>query len=243
MPALAAGAILLAVLLATAPARLLVHFLPAEQVLLQGLSGTLWQGGASRALLRTDAGYFHLGQLHWRVRPLSLLLLSPAVVFESSWAAQQLEGELRQSLAGTLTLTDAEGRLGAGLAARFLPVRLGGEFSLQLARLELRDGMPQAVDGRLVWQGASWAAPQGERSLGDYVAELETLADGSIVARVLTLSGELSAEGTARWQDGSYALDLLLQGPGLDDPQMQQALQLMASPEADGFRLRLEGAL
>ena len=47
-------------LVISAPARLLSLVVPAEQVLLYGLSGTVWRGSASSAMLRLPQGYLHL---------------------------------------------------------------------------------------------------------------------------------------------------------------------------------------
>jgi len=60
---------------------------------------------------------------------------------------------------------------------------------------------------------------------------------------VVTLSGEVVASGGVSFQGGEYAVDLLLEGPGLSDPQLAQALQLMAVPEKGGFRLQTRGTL
>ncbi|MFV8818206.1 type II secretion system protein N [Haliea sp. E17] len=243
IPAGLAGLLLLVVLLASAPARLFSLFLPPDQVVLQGLTGTLWRGAASRAMIATDAGYLHLGHLQWHMKPLSLLLLSPAVVIDSAWGGQQFSGELRRTLAGNLHIDDAEGRFDAAVLGRFLPVRLEGEIALQIEALVLRDGMPQTATGRLVWQGAGWQSPQGMRPLGSYAADLQTLDNATITGAVLTLSGDVQAEGALRWRAGEYGVDITLQGPGIDDPQLRQALQLMAAPEGDGFRLQFNGAL
>lgn len=242
-PALLLGLVLLCVLVVSAPARLLPLFVSGGQVALQGLGGTLWNGNASRAMLATDAGYLHLGRVEWRLKPLSLLWLSPTLAIDATWGGQHLRGELRRSPAGNLRLRDAEGNIGAVLLSEFLPVRLDGELSVQLQELLLREGLPQRLTGRLVWQGAGWQSPRGMRPLGSYAVDIETLEDDRIVGQVVTLSGEVNAEGELRWREGEYAVDVLLRGTGLQDPQLRQALQLMASPEGEGFRVRLDGSL
>ena len=42
---------------------------------------------------------------------------------------------------------------------------------------------------------------------------------------------------------GNYDVNVLLSGRGLQDPPLQQALQLVASPEDGNYRVQLQGAL
>ncbi|TGD74021.1 type II secretion system protein N [Mangrovimicrobium sediminis] len=241
--ALILGLLLLVALVATAPARLLPLVLPAQQVQLEGLSGTLWRGAASRATLLTAAGGLQLGRTEWRLRPLSLLLLSPAVEFSSNWGAQTLAGIVRTSVSGNIDLRDLDARVDAALLSHFVPVRLGGDVSLQFARLRVEGGLPSAAEGRLVWQGGSWNAPQGPRALGSYAMDVTTGDDGTIRGEVITLSGEVEATGSVSFAQRAYGVDVGLRGAGLDDPQLRRALQLMAAPQDDGFRLQLQGSL
>jgi len=238
----AAGLALLCVLAATAPARLLPAFLPAQQLLLQGLSGTLWHGRASRALLAVPGGYLQLGRVEWKLHPLSLLLLSPWLDVDAAWGRQTLSGQLHVSAAGDTAVEAMQGRFDAALLAHFIPVRLLGDFSLQLAALRMRDGLPQKVEGRVVWEQAGWNSPQGARPLGTYAVDLHTGDDGAMRGEVVTLAGDLDAAGEVRWQGGRYSVDILLSGRSLEDAQLRNALQLVASPEGDNFRLKLEGA-
>lgn len=237
------GLALLCVLAATAPARLLPGFLPTGQLVLQGLDGTLWHGGASRALLAVPGGYLNLGRVEWTLHPLSLLLLSPSLDLDAAWGRQTLRGALRVSASGDVDVEGMEGRFDAALLAQFVPVRLVGDFSAQLAELQLRDGQPRAVEGRVLWERGGWNSPQGVRPLGTYAVDLHTGDDGTLRGEVVTVSGEVAAAGEVRWQGGRYAVDILLSGPGLEDPQLRQALQLVAAPEGENFRLKLEGGL
>ncbi len=240
---LALGLGLLLALVITAPARLLPSFLPGEQVILQGLQGTLWHGSASRAMLATSAGYLQLGHVNWHLHPLSLLVFSPVITLESSWGAQKVNAVVRSYPSGNVDIEDLDGRFDAGLLERFVPVRLLGSVELQLQRLEIRDQLPVAAEGRLVWQGGAWNSPQGPRQLGSYAMDVQTAQDGTLNGAVITLAGEVEAEGSASWLAGAYKVDITLSGPGLQDPQLTQALQLMAAPEGDHFRIRLNGKL
>jgi general secretion pathway protein N len=243
--ALAAGLVLLlsVSLVLSAPARLLGALLPPEQVLLQGLEGTVWRGSASRALVRAPAGYLHLGTVHWSLHPLSLLLLAPSVDIESSWGTQTMAGELVWRGSGDVDLRRFEANVSADLLRQFAPVSLAGTLSLQLQELLLRDGLPARGAGRLVWQNGAWPTAQGVLPLGTYALEFRKEPEEALTGKVVTLSGPVEASGVVELRERDYLVDLLLSGRGLQEPQLQQALGLIARPVDQGYRIKLEGEL
>ncbi len=142
-----------------------------------------------------------------------------------------------------MRLGDVDATVDAALVRQFVPLELSGELSLLAQRLEIRDGLPYAADGRLVWRNGGWVSPQGPRSLGDYALDFRQPAGDPLVGEVATLAGSLRAGGRITISGDNYDVDVLLAGDGLDDPQLRQALQLVAAPEGDGFRVALQGAL
>ena len=235
--------LLLLVLVATAPARLMALVLPAEQVVLQGLSGSLWQGRAARCLLQLPGGYLHLGGVQWSLSPLSLLTLAPRLTVQSQWGAQGIAGEVTLRGDKDLYLEDVDAALPAELLRQFLPVELAGTLSLQAQSLRIEGGLPTAAQGRLVWQGAGWRAGQALRPLGSYVLEVQQPPGQPLSGQVLTLAGDVQAGGSVRLTGRDYLIDVVLAGPGLADPQLQQALQLVATPREDDYHLLLRGEI
>jgi len=242
---LALGLVLLLCLslVISAPARLLGALLPPEQVLLQGLEGTVWQGSASRALVRAPTGYLHLGTVHWSLHPLSLLLLAPSVDIDSSWGSQSMAGELVWRGSGDVDLRRFEASVSADLLRQFAPVSLAGTLSVQLQELLLRDGLPARGAGRLVWQNGAWPTAQGVLPLGNYAVEFRKEPEEALTGQVVTLSGPVEASGVVELRERAYLVDILLSGQGLQEPQLQQALGLIARPVDKGYRIKLEGEL
>ena len=233
--------LLLLSLLVSAPARLLNWVLPGDQVLMQGFAGTLWRGSASRCLLQVGPGYLHLGAVQWSLEPLSLLLLAPRLALNSVWGNQVISGELVLRGRQDIDLYDIEAVVAADLLRQFAPVALTGSLSMQLSSLQLRDGLPHAGEGRLVWQNGGWQSPQGLLPLGSYALEYLQAPGAALEAEVLTLSGPLQASGSAQLQGRVYQVNILLGSQGPMDIQLEQALSLIAAPESGAYRMKLNG--
>ena len=233
--------LLLLSLLVSAPARLLNWVLPGDQVLMQGFAGTLWRGSASRCLVQVGPGYLHLGAVQWSLEPLSLLLLAPRLALNSVWGNQVISGELVLRGRQDIDLYDIEAVVAADLLRQFAPVALTGSLSMQLSSLQLRDGLPHAGEGRLVWQNGGWQSPQGLLPLGSYALEYLQAPGAALEAEVLTLSGPLQASGAAQLQGRTYQVNILLGSQAPMDTQLEQALSLIAAPESGAYRMKLNG--
>ena len=243
-PAGALFLLLLVVLLARMPARLLPALLPVDQLMLQGVSGTLWHGKASRSLLRTRAGYLQLGEVQWQLRPWSLALLAPTLAIHSQWGEQRITGTVTMHGLQDIELQQVEASFNAELLRQVAPVAVEGRFSLLANQLRVRNGMPAGGEGRLVWEYGAWAAPQGRLPLGSYALEFQQAdPDAAVTGEVLTLAGPVLAEGTVSLAGRAYALDLMIRAERGLDPALQRALSLMARPRGDAFQLQLKGAL
>lgn len=230
------------ILLATAPARIILPLLPGDQLILQGVSGTLWQGVSSRALVAVPGGYFHLGRLSWSLTPSSLLTLRPRVALDSRWGGQRIQGDVVYGSSDSLQLHGLDAVLPAALVRQFVPLDLSGSFALVSPQLLIEEGATVSGVGRLVWRNGGWMSPGGKRSLGSYAIDFEQHQGAPLVGEVVTLSGELQASGDVSLDGRDYAVDMVLSGAGLSDPLLEQALQLVAIPEGDRFRLQLQGS-
>lgn len=228
-------------LLSAAPARLISYVLPEDQVILQGVAGTVWDGRASRAMVRTPSGFLHLGAVDWSLSAASLLTLSPSLTVQSRWGSQRFTGEVKLRGETSYSLQDVESRFAADLLRQFAPVALAGYFDLQVAELDIEDALPAQGSGRLVWERAAWQAPRGPIALGSYALDFAQQDGGPLRGTVLTLSGPLEAEGQVEVNGRAYLIDILVRSDEPLDSQLSEALMLMAAPEGDGYRLKLEG--
>lgn len=243
LPSFVLGLALLVLLLANAPARLLLSVVPSDQVILQGLSGTLWNGHAGRALVASGAGWLHLGATRWQLSPLSLLTLTPRIEIASQWGRQTLAADITLHSQTEIELQQVDLLVEAALLRQYLPVGLVGDLSLQFDEILIEGNTLGSAKGRIVWRDGGWISPQGRRLLGSYAIDVASLDPGGVRGEVVSLAGDLQASGTIELQQSQYNVDVLLSGQGLDDPQLRQALQLVAIPQNDDFRVKLQGKL
>ena len=237
---LAGTALLLLFFLYTAPARLMGHFLPQPQVLASGYEGGFWEGSAQTMAIAVSGGYVQLGRVQWRLRPWSLLLLSPRLELETAWGQQRIDADLQVSPSGSLRLRDSKGSVDAGLLRRLLPIQVDGLVSVQVSDLKLdSQGAPQRGEGRLVWQQARWFGSRGASPLGSYVAEFEVTDAGQVEALVTSLNGPILINGSATLQGSQLALDALINSDQPFHPELATPLQLVATPVDGGFQLQM----
>jgi len=234
--------VLLVMALASFPARLAASWLDREQIAVSAVQGTIWEGRAGRVVMRTPAGSLHLGELRWKLHPWSLLALAPSATIESQWGSQHLVTRLWRR-GGRWELRDFDAMVDARLLRHLVPVVLRGNLSVQLERLSLTSSELLHAQGRVVWQNALWQTDNGSVPLGNYVALLDSEGEGSIAAKISTLSGPLRAEGEVRIDGHRYHVETQIAAPGGMDGQLAQALSLIAEPRENGYLLRLDGEL
>ena len=239
--------LLLLCLVVSAPARLLGLLVPADVLVMQGLSGSLWRGSAARCLVAAGHGYIHLGSVTWRLLPLSLLTLSPTVDLKSRWGKQQISGRITLRDGENFAVHELEASVSAQLLRQFAPFLIDGHFSVNLASLIVRDGLPYSGKGRVLWQDAAWLSPRGPRALGSYALDFEQLEDQALAGEIVTITGPVDASGDIQLAGRSYAVDIFLRGGSGLDTQLQQAVSLFAQPVdgSDGlaYRIQLNGEL
>ncbi len=236
--AAASGGLLLLILLITAPARLLGYWLPDQQLSMEGFSGSLWRGQASRAAVAVTGGWLQLGAIEWRLSPWSLLWLSPHLELKAQWGRQLIDASITVSPTGNIELEQTSVTFSASLVQQWLPVQLGGSINLRVPNMELEQGLPVSGAGRLLWRQASWTGDSGSQLLGGYVLEFEVAAAQQIDGVIATLSGPVQAEGKVGLQGRSYSVDVRLQSEQGFNREIANALQLMAAPVENGYQLK-----
>ncbi len=239
--AIGSGVLLLLLLLQQLPSRVVTFFLPSD-LQLEGVAGTLWQGTAARAVIIVDGKRFVLGRLNWRLEPLSVLSLHPAVQVSSIWGSQRFDGRLSVGLGGTASLEDATVQFDVRFLRNLMPLYVGGQVQATVAEALIDGSVISALDARVVWQDAVWAARQGDVALGNYALDVSG-SDGSIEGSVITLSGPLVVAGELALEGRDWKVDLGVSGPAVANEGLRPSLMLFGVPTDDGFDVALDGQL
>lgn len=232
-------------LLVQAPAAIVYGWTLARQddapLRLFGVEGSVFSGSAVQVARGNQTV---ASELHWTLRPWTLLLGRASYRLSTTSAPVLLDGEVGVGLGGTrVSELKASGELRALAAAAgqsFVP--MAGQIGLNLQQLRLHDGWPSEVEGQLRVVGLSWALAREPIALGDYQAEMRT-ENKDLVALISTLSGVLDVNGDVRLKPGrSYELSLQLRPRPQAPPTVVNLLRSLGAPDPQGYyRLRRNG--
>ena len=178
--------------LARVPATWVAYFVHSAvpNLWLTGVTGTAWNGFARGAQIDIQEEAVPMGLFRWKVNPWSLLLLSPCIKFESQLANQPFEGEVCQSVTGSVSVSNLT--LDAPLAylEEFFPIKASGQASLQVASANLSslnidsmrvsnlDARLSVLNTRFTPDNKTWM------TLGSFAAIMREGDDGSMAAQV-----------------------------------------------------------
>ncbi|MEX2125748.1 MAG: type II secretion system protein N [Woeseia sp.] len=233
-------ATLVAGLVVTFPARIAYQWFAPPDLVLSGISGSVWTGKA----VQGSAANFYLSDLSWRFRPLSLFTLKAAFRLAAKPPSGFIEANVAVGPGGGLSFTDLAAAVPLASLNPVLPLTgIEGDLSLQFDRLVIDDGFPTDANGtvgvsNLVVRALSPAA------LGDYRAVLQT-TDAAISGVVEDVSGVLDISGTLVLdRDRKYSfVGKIAANANAPDTILEQ-LRFLGSPDQQGRReFRFEGSL
>jgi len=158
-------------------------------IALSGVTGTVWNGRASLASVRTTSQEYSLGQLSWNLRPLSLLTLSPCAQVTTELPMQQFAGEICSGSGGAMRVRNADVSLPVALLQGKIPVPIQGQFSSHIDELELRSDVLLKLKGNLTWNGARVNTGTNWLDIGSFAAELNDNGNNGVSAKFFQLSG------------------------------------------------------
>lgn len=233
---------LLVALVVLFPARVAYHQFAPPQLSISGIKGSVWRGRADA--VEIDGIVFR--DIAWAARPLRLLTGRLVLRVNGAPVAGFIEGDVYVGIGRSTTVSadDVRASLPLALFASVLNMPgLNGSASLQFEHLELRDGMPIALDGTL--EIANLVVPAVNRnSIGGYRVEFFSQADG-VSASVEDTDGLLDIAGNLELQaDRSYRfLAQIIAKPGAPADLRRRIERLPAINDRGQRELRVEGSL
>jgi general secretion pathway protein N len=161
---------------------------------LSGVTGTVWNGRASLASLPTPEREYSMGQLSWKLKPFSLLTLSPCAQVTTNLPGQQFAGEVCTSASGVMKLRNADISIPVALIQAKLPVLIQGQLSSHINEMELRGDVLLKLNGKLSWNGARVNTGANWLDIGSYAAEFTDNGNNGIRAKFFHLSGPVDVD-------------------------------------------------
>lgn len=158
-------------------------------VALSGVTGSIWNGRASLASVRTAEKEYSLGQLSWSLNPLSLLTLSPCAQVTTKLPLQQFEGKICSALGGAIEIHNADVSLPGALVQGKIPVPIQGQFSAHIDELSLRGNLLLKLKGNLTWNSARVNTGSNWLEIGSYAVEMSDNGNNGVSAKLFQLSG------------------------------------------------------
>lgn len=224
-------------LVATMPAAFAIaHAARADGLVLEDVSGTVWNGSA-RATLSQARPPVTLDRLAWRFAPAALL--RARLGYDVTSTDPRLQGTLRLTHGfDGIAAEDVKLRAQAALASAAMPLaaawRPAGDITLTAPRLAWNGRDEVRGEATAEWRGATLSLPDA-KALGSYRAVLK--GDGGPARITLTtLDGALAlrGEGTLAPPAFTFNGEARAQGPQAD--AVAPVLDLLGPRRADGSR-------
>jgi len=197
------------------------------------IRGTVWEGKASRLVYNGK----HYNDIKWQFLPLDILTgkLSLALSFRNSDSFAN--AILSRSFTGGTQLENTRASMSAQEIlelAKVPAIKLGGQFDLNLANLEMSQNKVSSVVGRLVWTDAESMFPQ-KLVMGSLFADMTTADDGTINVKLGDGGGPLELNGTVTLAtDGKYDLNTQMSAREGRNSMLGRSLGFIARYNSEG---------
>lgn len=209
-------------------------------------SGTLRQGSVSGLVIRLNAARIVLGQVRWKLEPLSLLGGELSLHVRAEHDRQTLDGNVSLSISRTLKLQDMEIVAPAALVSQFYPIpgQVGGQVELSIAELAVNADGLQALDAQGVYRDAHYTLSQLVE-LGTYAGRF-SMQDGTVRVDVSDLDAHVGMNGFATYVPKSreYDVDVKLSPRASANPMIAQGMgQVLPQGQDGSYQFRKRGQM
>lgn len=160
-------------------------------VTMNGVSGTVWSGGASLVSVKVNGVDHSIGQLTWKLSGLSLLTLKPCVLVTSELDTQAFDGKVCVKGKNHFSLHNASLSFPAALVQPMLPLPVAGQFSLNLDTLEVNERRLQALRGKATWMEGKIHNGNNWMNLGAIGADLADDGSNGLSAHIVDINSPL----------------------------------------------------
>ncbi len=235
-------AIFLWSVISSAPASIAGKFVRESGVYAQAYTGTLWEGRALGLSVNFGGQGVYLDTLEWDLSPFSLLLFSPTADIDAEGSGLRIKGQVGLLGDNHWRLEDGDISFPAGLLGASSVGSFAGTMTFQLNQLEVDKRAVNALDGRAVWQSASWFMDRRWWPLGNFSADLSSVS-GDVIAMIFDQGGAIGLNGkVAVKPSGSYDFSGDIKPREGAPEELKTALAVIGERQPDdSYRVSFQG--
>lgn len=229
-------------LIATIPADRALALAPSMPgVVLGNAQGTLWRGQVSRVVVEG----VQLEDVHWRFRPLSIILGRFEFDLKGEFAGKPVQTLAGRTFSGALYLENVQASIPASEVLYRSGVNhltVGGQLSVDLDEIRFSPASIPMFSGQASWTPAEIEAPLA-LSLG--TATLTTQQNGNVTeGKLVTSGGVLLVQADVTLESsGAYRLDAAIRPNGTVPQAVTKFLTTFAEYENGSYRLEWSDTL
>ena len=232
-------------LLTTIPATIINTVLGDDSpVIMQGLSGTLWNGEAYSISIDDS---IELQHTQWSLSAWKLLSGRVAVQTTTHYQNNIISTEIGSSFLGRVFVNDLRAQLNASDMAQLAAIPLAqidGLISLNIENAEWKQGELPLANGQISWKNAIITVAESA-SLGDVNITLSESESGQLKADIKNQGGDIKVSGSAELSaDNNYTVDIQLQATASASDNIKKSLGFFAQKQKNGqYTLKKTGSL
>jgi general secretion pathway protein N len=232
-------------LLTTIPANIINTVLGEDSpVILQGLSGTLWNGKAYSVSIDNS---IKLQQTQWSLSAWKLLSGRVAIQTKTHYQNKLISAEIGSSFLGRVFVNDLRAQLKASDIAKISAIpmaQIDGLISLNIEHAEWKQGELPIASGQVLWKNASITVAE-TASLGDVNITLSESESGQLKADIKNQGGDINISGSAELSgDENYTVDVQLRPTASASNNIKNSLGFFAQKQKNGqYTLKKNGSL
>lgn len=230
------------------PANIAIQWLPqnvlqANNIRLQGIGGTIWNGQLTQARLNG----FTLSNVAWQLHSMPLLWGDVAVAFKFRQADAFGNAEVTTDFGGVeAVLSSVQGSFPASqLMPLFygFPIALDGQVSAEIQQAIISKGQQLSLRGEMLWREAALSAPQ-HILFGDLQVKMQPRDKGTVLT-VQDQGGPLQLQGQIVVQgNGSYATTISVSARPTASKALAQSISILGNRDAQGnVQIQQQGKL
>jgi general secretion pathway protein N len=203
---------------------------------MSGVTGTAWNGRASLASIKIKGVDHAVGQLTWKLSPLSLFTLKACAQVTTQMDSQDFDGYVCYGGKNSISFKKATANVPAVIVQPMLPLAIDGRLSLNFDNLVIENSQLKALHGKTSWSNARIYNGSNWMSLGNIEADLVDDGKNGLSAHIMDAGGPVRLDLVTNLPyptGGSVKGSVSLPEPYFRELNAEAWLSMFATRQAD----------